>query len=228
MGHEPENTLASIRKAIELGAPCIEVDVYNVDGHLVLFHDERLERTTNGVGSVTEQSFDYLRSLDAGNGQRIPTLGEACAETRSKACINIELKGPDTALPVAEMIAELIRGGWKQEDILVSSFDRRQLEIMRGLNQGIRLGVSICGLPLDDARFAKDLGALSVHPALQFVDRRFVDEAHSRDLRVYVYTVDRPEDIARMHALGVDGVFTNYPERVLADYSQKDMSGGWA
>ena len=73
MGHEPENTLASIRKAMELGASCIEIDAYYVDKHLVVFHDDRLERTTNGTGYLCDQSFEELRTLDAGNGQQIPT-----------------------------------------------------------------------------------------------------------------------------------------------------------
>ncbi|MBW2492594.1 MAG: glycerophosphodiester phosphodiesterase, partial [Deltaproteobacteria bacterium] len=77
MGHAPENTLYSIGKALELGSPCLEMDVYNVDGHLVVFHDHRLERTTNGTGYLLDQKFDDLRKLDAGNGEKIPTLEEA-------------------------------------------------------------------------------------------------------------------------------------------------------
>jgi len=111
MGHEPENTLASIRKAIELGSPSIEVDVHSVEGHLVVFHDDRLERTTNGVGYLSEQSFKYLCSLDAGSGQCIPTLEEVCEEIGMQACINIELKGPGTALPVCELISQLLQSG---------------------------------------------------------------------------------------------------------------------
>ena len=74
MGHEPENTLRSIHKALVLGTPCMEVDVYNVEGRLVVFHDNRLERMTNGVGYLSEQSFEYLRSLDVAGDQRILTL----------------------------------------------------------------------------------------------------------------------------------------------------------
>ena len=75
-GHAPENTVVSIQKALELGAPCIEIDVYYVDRRIVVFHDDRLERTTNGSGNLVEQKFDYLRSLDAGGGEKIPTLEE--------------------------------------------------------------------------------------------------------------------------------------------------------
>ena len=100
-GHAPENTLASVRKAIELGADWIEVDVYGVDGELVVFHDDRLERTTNGEGLLMGQSFDYLRSLDAGDGELIPTLAEVFDVAADRVGINVELKGPGTAEPVA-------------------------------------------------------------------------------------------------------------------------------
>jgi len=227
MGHEPENTLSSIRKALVLGAPCLEVDVHYVDGRLVVFHNFRLESTTNGVGYLSEQSFEYLRSLDVGGGQRIPTLDEVCEVIDSQACLNIELRGPCTATPVAELISNLIESGWDKDTILVSSFNHRELLEMKRLNQDIKLGALIRGLLVDDSKFAEALGAFSVHPALDFTDQRFVDDAHARGLKVYVHTVDHPEDIAKMHKLGVDGVFTNFPERVLETYSQGDIPTRW-
>lgn len=227
MGHEPENTLGSIQKALELGAYYMEIDVYFVDGHLVVFHDDRLERTTNGTGYLNEQSFDYLRSLDAGKGQHISTLEEVCAAIGSKASLNIELKGPDTAAPVAALISDLIEKGWDKNRFLVSSFHHRELLTIKRLNQDIKLGALTRGIPVDDSKFAEDLGAFSVHPSLDFVDQRFVDDAHSRGLKVYVYAVDHPEDIAKMHDIGVDGVFTGFPERVLEHYAQGNHEAGW-
>ncbi len=227
MGHAPENTLESIRKALEMGAPCMEIDVYFVDGHLVVFHDERLERTTDGTGYLCESTFDYLRSLDAGKGQKIPTLEEVCTEVDSKACLNIELKGIDTAAPVAELITQLVDEGWDINRFLVSSFHHRELLEIKRLNQNIKLGALVKGIPVDDARFAEDLGAFSVHPSLEFVDQRFVDDAHERGMKVYIYAVDHPEDLVRMQKIGVDGVFTSYPERVLENFSQCDTSRGW-
>ena len=227
MGHEPENTLAAVRKAFMLGASCVEIDVYYVDQHLVVFHDDRLERTTNGSGYLSEQSFEYLRTLDAGNGEQIPTLEEVCDLIDSQACLNIELKGPDTAEPVAALLSKLVKQGWDKESFLISSFQHRELVKIRRLLPGIKLGALIRGLPTDDAKFAEDLGAFSVHPALDFVNQRFVDDAHARCLRVFVYGVDHIDDIAKMHALGVDGVFTGFPERVLENYSQGDFTTRW-
>lgn len=227
MGHAPENTLASIRKALELGAPCMEVDVYYVDGHVVVFHDERLERTTNGTGYICEQSFDYLRSLDAGDGQQIPTLEEVCKLIGSRAGLNIELKGIGTAAPVTELLSELISNGAHRDQFLVSSFHHRELLEVKRLNQDIKLGALVRGIPVNGAKFAENLGAFSVHPSLDFIDRQFVEDAHNRDLKVYVFTVNHPEDIARMQMLGVDGVFTGFPERVLENYVQGDNANGW-
>ena len=227
MGHEPENTLRSIRKALVLGTPCMEVDVYNVDGRLVVFHDNRLERMTNGAGYLSEQSFEYLRSLDVTGGQRILTLEEVCEVIDSQACLNIELRGPGAAAPVVELISNFIDSGWDKDAFLVSSFNHRELLEIKRLNQDIKLGALIRGLLVDDSKFAEDLGAFSVHPSFDFIDQRFVDDAHARGLKVYVYTVNHPEDIAKMHKLGVDGVFTNFPERVLETYTQGDITTRW-
>jgi glycerophosphoryl diester phosphodiesterase len=225
MGHAPENTLLSIHKALKLGVPCMELDVYSVDGHLVVFHDNRLERTTNGTGYLLDQKFNDLRKLDAGNGEKIPTLKEAFEAINLKAGVNIELKGPDTAVPVAEFIAKMRETGWNDDLILVSSFNHRELLEMKQRDPRIKLGAMIVGLPVDDAIFAQSLGAYSVHLSIEFIDRRFVKDAHNRDLRVFVFTVDHPEDIKKMKELGVDGVFTNYPERVLQGNAVTDIIG---
>lgn len=227
MGHEPENTLRSIRKAIALGARYVEVDVYWVDGHLVVFHDDQLERTTNGSGALQQQTYAYLRSLDAGRGERIPTLEEVCKLVYGNAGLNIELKGRDTAAPVAELIPKLIEGGWRRDSLLVSSFNYQELFDMRCLNTDIQLGVVSELAKLSELDFAQSIGALSVNPSLDSVNPRFVADAHDRGLKVYAYTVNEPVDLARMVDLAIDGVFTNYPERVLNHYSQGNWTTRW-
>ncbi|NOQ89886.1 MAG: glycerophosphodiester phosphodiesterase [Gammaproteobacteria bacterium] len=215
MGYAPENTLRAVRKALELGAHYIEVDVHYADGHLVVFHDIRLERTTNGTGYLSERSFEYLRSLDAGDGEQVPTLKEVCDTIDSRAGLNIELKGMGTAAPVAALLSELIDQGWDEGKFLVSSFNHPELVEMRRLHKNIKLGALLHGIPVDGAKFAEDLHAFSVHPSLDFIDEKIVIDAHSRGLKVFVYGVDHPDDIASMQALGVDGVFTGFPDRVL-------------
>jgi glycerophosphoryl diester phosphodiesterase len=217
MGHAPENTLLSMQKALKLGVPWIELDVYDAEGHLIVIHDKKLERTTNGAGYVMEQTFEYLRSLDAGRGQKIPTLDEVFDLVQRKAGINIELKGPDTAEPVAAFIERYRLKGWTDEEILISSFNHRELKKIKDLDGDVRIGPLIKEIPEGNAAFAEEMEAFSVHVSLKTINRPFVEDAHRRGLKVYVYTVNKLNDIERMRSLGVDGVFTNYPERVLKD-----------
>jgi glycerophosphoryl diester phosphodiesterase len=216
-GYEPENTLLAIEKAISMGAPWIEIDVFAVEDELVVIHDDRLETTTNGAGYITQQSLTYLRSLDAGKGQRIPLLREVFDLVDGLVGVNVELKGPETAEPVMKLIDEYNTSpGLSYGQILVSSFNRRELIKVRHLTPDIPIGVLVRGIPRDDAAFAEDLGAVSIHAGLSFVHRAFVDDAHRRGLKVFVYTVNHRDDLARMRAMGVDGVFTNYPDLALS------------
>jgi glycerophosphoryl diester phosphodiesterase len=210
-GHEPENTLRSIRKALELGADGIEIDVHLVGGRLVVIHDDTLDRTTNGRGRLAGLSFADLRRLDAGKGEKVPTLEEVMDETSGRALLNIELKGRGTALPVMELIE---RRSIPAEEILISSF---HLEELRLLPRGeVRIGVLFQRPPPAFARIAHSIEAWSVHADVRFISPRLVRRAHEAGLRLLVYTVNTPAAIERMKAIGVDGVFSDYPDRVVA------------
>ena len=214
-GHEPENTVRSVRRALELGADGVEVDVYFVDGQLVVIHDDTLDRTTNGRGRVDKKSFAELRALDAGRGEKIPTLAEIFEAVNRRAVINMELKGPHTAAPVTALIAEYVtQRGWSFDDFLVSSFDHAQLREAKRLCPTIRIGPLITQVPRELAKFAAELGAWSLHASKRCVTPKLVADAHQRGLKVFVYTVNEPEEIAAMRTLGVDGVFSDFPERV--------------
>jgi len=219
-GHEPENTLRSVRKALELGADGIEVDVYFVDDQLVVIHDSTLGRTTNGSGFVMKKTFAQLRSLDAGLGEKIPTLTEVFDVVNRRAIVNVELKGPRTAAPVAGLIDDYVQQrGWNYEDFLVSSFDHAQLRVMRKLDPEIPIAALIEKVPRDLAAVAERLGACAINPPKDRVTPELVADAHRRGLKVFVFTVNEPRDIARMKSLGVDGVFSDYPDRVIAPAS---------
>ncbi len=216
-GHEPENTLRSVRKALALGARGIEVDVYCVEGRLVVIHDDTLARTTNGRGLVMKQTFAHLRSLDAGKGERIPTLEEIFDTVDHRAIINVELKGPRTAAPVAALVERYVKKhSWRYDEFLISSFDHDQLAALRELSAGIPIGVLFEKIPAQPFALAQKLAAVSVHPPLSAVSTRFVLAAHRRGLKVFVYTVNRTSDITRMRTVGVDGVFSDFPDRVMS------------
>ncbi|MFQ2196613.1 glycerophosphodiester phosphodiesterase [Aeromonas hydrophila] len=215
-GLAPENTLKAIRLALALGAGAIEIDVQLADGELWVFHDRRLERCTDGSGVLTAQSRAYLASLDAGEGEGIPTLWQVMEAIAGQAELHIELKGAQTADEVARLTrraeAEL---GFAPTQWVVSSFHHPELARFAALRPDIRLGALTSTIPLTLAKFAAELGAWSLNCDVDFVDQTLVQDAHKSGLKVLVYTVDEPADQAMLAAIGVDGVFTNRPDRFL-------------
>jgi glycerophosphoryl diester phosphodiesterase len=211
-GHEPENTLRSVRRALALGARGIEIDVWLAHGELFVIHDAKLDRTTNGRGDVSRKPLAYLHSLDAGQGERIPTLRQVFETVGRRALINIELKGRRTAGPVTALIREFVtRHGWRYEDFLVSSFNRSELRAID--DPQVRIGLLLTRPTRLYALSARRVRACAVNPAFRYVSAKFVADAHRRGFLVYPYTVNAAEDIERMRRMGVDGVFTDYPER---------------
>ena len=214
-GHEPENTLRSIRRALELGADGVEIDVRLVHGELLVMHDAKLERTTNGQGYLVRKSLAALRALDAGKGEHIPTLREVFETVDRRAFINIELKGRRTAGPTCALIQEFIQThGWHYEHFLVSSFNRAELRAVT--DPQIPIGLLLTRPTRLYGLSARRVRASAVNPAARWVTARFVADAHRRGLRVFPYTANLPTEIARLRDLGVDGVFTDFPERVAA------------
>lgn len=215
-GLAPENTLKAIRLALTLGAGAIEIDVQQADGELWVFHDRRLERCTDGRGVLMAQSRTYLESLNAGEGEGIPTLWQVMEVIAGQAELHIELKGAQTADEVARLTlraeAEL---GFTTAQWVVSSFHHPELARFAALRPEIRLGALTSTIPLTQAAFAVELGAWSLNCDVDFVDQQLVQDAHDRGLRVLVYTVDDPADQAMLAAIGVDGIFTNRPDRFL-------------
>lgn len=215
-GHAPENTLLGFDTAMCLGAHWVEFDVQLHEGELLLMHDLRLERTTNGKGRLDEHSLVQLRALDAGKGQQIPTLQEALALIDQRIGVNVELKTWNgTGAEVARVLRDVIAQGWPLEKIQVSSFHLPELYEFHDLAPEIPIGVLLCGVPLDWAGCALELGASSLNISDEFIDERIVADAHARGLKVFVYTVNHPDEIMRMKAMGIDGIFTDYPDRAL-------------
>lgn len=212
-GHAPENTLLAVETALSMGADWIELDVFAVENELVVIHDSRLERTTNGNGEVANATLAYLRSLDAGKGEKIPFLWEALNTVAGGAGINIELKGPKTAILLAPLIESYIsKNLYSRDQFLVSSFDHQELESFSRLAPSIRTGANLSGPPLNDAGFAETLSVYSLHVHRNSVTRAFVEDAHRRGFKVFVFTINHAKELTSMISMGVDGIFTNYPE----------------
>ena len=131
---EPENTRLSFQKAIDLGVDQIETDVHlTKDNHLVIIHDATVDRTTNGQGEIADLTLLEIRQLDAGKGERIPTLGEVIEWVRGKVILQIELKGPDTAEPVVRAVEQ---NGMERE-VVLTSFVHDRLRKARQLNPNL-------------------------------------------------------------------------------------------
>lgn len=199
-----------MRRALEMGADGVEIDVHLLQGELIVIHDARLDRTTSGAGPFRRRTLEDVRSLDAGSGERVPLLREVVETVRAinpRALINIELKGRRTAEPVIA----LLRDFPGSDQFLVSSFHRTELRLLRG--SGLRIGILFARSGVRFRRLADALQAWSIHLPLRHVTRRAVERIHAHGQKVFVYTVNSPGDFARLRAMGVDGVFTDYPDR---------------
>ncbi len=215
-GYEPENTVLSFRRALEMGADAIGIDVHVcASGEVVVFHDDTVDRTTDGFGKVSEMNLHALRALDAGKGERIPTLQETLDFVGSRMKIDIELKETGCAAPVREILKYAVDQGRSYDDFFISSFIRPELETMRSLSSDVRLSVLFNWMTQHRAlEFAESIGAYSVNADFTLVDADLVRAVHEKGMKLFVWTVNEKEDIDRMRALEVDAIFSNYPDRV--------------
>ena len=215
-GYEPENTLRSFAKAVELGARWVEFDVRVVEGQAIIFHDRTLNRMANCAGVVEKQTTDRIRSLTLPKGEKIPFLTEILTYLQGKASAQIELKGPSSGIVTAECVLQAITQGWLPSSFIVSSFDQDELIAFKKRAPAIPLGLLTYGYPLNCVQIAKKMGVFSVHLHIDSVTERRIQELHAAGLRVFVYTVNDLADIQLMKNMGVDGIFSDFPDRVIS------------
>ena len=215
-GHEPENTLVSFQKALDLKVDGIELDVHlSLDGHLIVIHDETIDRTTNGTGFVNQLTLKELKSFKINDTIEIPTLEEVFNLIDKKCFINIELKNRDTAENVVALIEKYIaEKHWNYTDFIVSSFDWNAIQQVRFLNEKIPIGV-LSEEDLDLAfSFAKFLKAEAIHPDFQLLTPEKVIEFQAKKIKVYPWTVNNLEDIQKMKLMHVDGIISDFTDRI--------------
>jgi len=213
-GQSPENTLLAFRQAFECGARWIELDTQLVENQLVVFHDDCLERTTNGRGRLNALSLAELRRLDAGQGQQVPLLEEVLQLVSDRqAGVNIELKGPATAVPVAQMLDDqLVRGQLTSEQLLVSSFLLDELEQFHQLMPQLHCAPIYETLPENLEDWLVRLLPWSVHLDQRLIDAALVARITACACRVFAWTVNDRDQAQRLAQLGVKGIFTDFPE----------------
>ncbi len=216
MGHETENTLASIQKAMDLGVDMIEIDVFKIaSGETVVFHDDRVDRLTNGGGNIEEYVITDLKALTLDGNHKIPQLQDVLKLIDHKVKLNIELKGADTANRVNFITNYYIREkGWKLNDFLISSFRWDELKEMRALNPEIPIAILTEDDPLKGIPIAKELHAEAINPNFKELNDGIAQEIHNEGFKIYTWTVNEPGDIEMAKNWNVDGIITNFPERV--------------
>ncbi|HKL90346.1 MAG TPA: glycerophosphodiester phosphodiesterase family protein [Allomuricauda sp.] len=216
MGHETENTLASVQKAMELGVDMIEIDVFNISsGETVVFHDEKVDRLSNSTGNIEEYNIVQVRQLTLQGGHKIPMLQDVLKLMNNEVALNIELKGGGTANRVNHIVNYYIeKEGWSLENFVISSFKWDELRAIRDINKDIKIAVLTEKDPLEAIEVAKELNAVAINPHFKALTRENTAKIQSEGFKVYTWTVNEPEDIKRMIEFGVDGIITNYPERV--------------
>ena len=214
-GLAPENTLASFAKALEIGVDAVELDVHLAkSGELVVIHDETVDRVSDGKGFVANKTLRELKEYTLEGGEKIPTLNEVFDFINRRCIINVELKGALTAKPVAELIRKyVLEKGWSFEDFFVSSFNHHELFAFHQLLPEVQTGALLEGIPFHYASFGEDIGATHVILYLYTLNKAFIDDAHRRGLKVFVYTVNDPDEMKLLLDMGVDGIISNYPDR---------------
>jgi glycerophosphoryl diester phosphodiesterase len=216
MGYETENTLASVQKALDLGVDMIEIDVFVIaSGEVVVFHDETLERLSTVSDSIEHLNWKALQNIRLTGNHRIPLLTEVLDLIDKKVPINIELKGKNTAKPVFEIMEMYQKEkAWQKKDFFISSFLWDELSVMRKLDGEIGIGVLTEENPLEAMPFASTIKAQSINPWWKTLTKENCQQLHEAGFEIYTYTVNEPADIQTVIGFEVDGIFTNFPDRM--------------
>ena len=221
----PENTLEAFSRAIEQGADCIELDVHlTKDGEIVVAHDEKLERVSNGTGYINDHTLQELKSLDfsklffpgTGTAYRIPTLAEVLSLVKPSALtMNIELKTTERLYPgLVEKLISLIEKYAMAGRVIYSSFNHYSLREIKKIDPRAKIGLLYELGMVDPWVYANYVGADAIHPHYYVIAAlpETVKHCHENNIKVNVWTVDDPEAIKLMLKSGVDGIITNKPD----------------
>jgi glycerophosphoryl diester phosphodiesterase len=236
----PENTRAAFEAAIELGADMVEFDVQlSRDGEVVVFHDEKISRCTNGRGRISDYTLAELRKLDAGSwfnnkfkGATIPTLHETLAICRDKIAVNIEIKTEAVADMatggIEEKCLKIVEQSGMRDHVIFSSFDPRAIKHLKEIDNNAATAVLF-----EKKRYGKKLpseivtllGADCFNCSHKELNKKWLKDLEVNGISVNVYTVDAEKRIRRLLKAGVEGIFTNKPDvlkKTADDFFRRD------
>lgn len=233
-GYAPENTMAAIKKAITMGVDMIEIDVQlSKDNEVVLMHDLTVDRTTNGKGKVRDLYLEEIKKLDAGkwfssefSGEKVPTLEEVIQAINGQCKLLIEVKRVKSKkLEIENKIVQLINKYNAYNWCIVQSFETQVIKNIQALDKSIEchklvtMNISVLPLHIDSriktGTIYKYKTVQSINPYFKMLNKRKVNKIHSRGQKIITWTVNEPEDMKRMIEMGVDGIITNYPDRLI-------------
>jgi glycerophosphoryl diester phosphodiesterase len=223
----PENTIASFQGAISMGADMIELDVqFTKDGEVVVFHDEKISRCTNGKGRVADHTLMELQALDAGSwfdkkyqAAKIPTLADVLSLCRNKIAVNIEIKTEAVTDAVAGGIEELslkiAEQSGMREHIVFSSFDSRAIKHLKQIDSSAAVAVLFekrhygSKLPSD---IIESLGADAFNCSQKELNSKWFSNLKLNNIPLNIYTVNDEKNMKRLIKMGISGIFTNNPD----------------
>jgi glycerophosphoryl diester phosphodiesterase len=219
-GWAPENTLASFKKAIEMKSDYSELDVHlSKDGQVVLMHDDSLRRTTGTRAAVWDLTLAELKKLDAGSwlapefkGEPIPTLTEVIRTVKGKMKLNIEIKISRSEPEIAQKVVDIIRAEKFTRDVMITSFDKTTVEQVMRLAPELPVGFIFNEKNTIDV-FSGAWPILSSKYTL--VDAEFVKKARLAGKKIHAWTVNDEATMEKLVGLNIDGIITNYPDRLV-------------
>lgn len=215
-GHEPENTLAALANALATKPDMLEVDVrLSKDRQVIAMHDAKVDRTTNGKGKVKTLTLKELKNLDAGNGEKIPTLEEILDFVKNRAKINIDLKEKDVIDPMLSVIEIYVKDKkYSYKDFLISAFRPDILKAVQHRNKNIPLALNFAFFPKIFLFLSRTFNLQYIKPHRHVISKNIISIAHEKGWKVLVWTINKPKDIEKMKELGVDGILTDFPDRI--------------
>ena len=217
-GYVAENTYESISKAIQLGVDGIEIDVFKcASGELVLFHDKDLKELTGESGLIENLTIKELEQFLVQGKYKIPTLKDVLTRIEKPLFVNIELKGLNTAQATSKIIADVSRStSWSLEHFIVSSFNWDELELFRSIDKNTSVGVLVSkSMSINEAiEFGKKINAQAIHPNFKLLNDKTVKKIKNNGFKIYTWTVNNEDDINFMKRLKVDGIISDYPDRI--------------
>ena len=223
MGHATENTVLSVQKALAFGVDGVEIDVFRCkSGEIIVFHDQTLDKLTNGSGKIEEKTLKQLNALKVMGSEPIPTLDKIINVINGSTRLNIELKGKNTAEGAIHIMKKAIESGrWKADQLFVSSFDWDELREFKKRTSEFGIAVLTEKNPLDAIPVARELNAFAINPNHSHLTQETINYIHSEGFEIHTWTVNEKNRIEELISWGIDAIITDFPDRILKKNPQE-------